>query len=83
MDMYLKIVSPEKVVFEGLVESVAVPGTVCPFVILKNHAPIISSLTEGNVDYVAEDGKHSIQITGGFVEVQKNQVRLAVETKQN
>ena len=79
MDMYLKIVSPEKVVFEGGVESVSVPGTVCPFVILKNHAPIISSLVEGNVSYVAEDGKHSISITGGFVEVQKNEVRLCVE----
>ena len=79
MDMYLKIVSPEKVVFEGGVESVGVPGSTCPFVILKNHAPIISSLTEGNVDYVAEDGRHSIKITGGFVEVQKNEVRLCVE----
>ena len=79
MDMYLKIVSPEKVVFEGGVDSVGVPGTVCPFVILKNHAPIISSLVEGVVSYVSEDGEHSIKIAGGFVEVQKNEIRLAVE----
>ena len=40
----LKIVSPEKIEFEGDVERVIVPGTVGSFEILLNHAPIISSL---------------------------------------
>lgn len=40
----LKIVSTEKVVFTGDVESVTVPGTLGEFEILVNHAPIISSL---------------------------------------
>ena len=40
----LKIVSPERIEFEGQVESVLVPGTMGQFEILTNHAPIISSL---------------------------------------
>ena len=40
----LKIVSPEKIEFDGEVQSVLVPGTLGSFEILQNHAPIISSL---------------------------------------
>ena len=71
----LKIVSPERIEFTGEVESVKVPGTQGCFEILKDHAPIISTLGQGIVEY---DGKQ-LPILGGFVEVQKNQVSLCVE----
>ena len=38
----LKIVSPERVEFDGEVESVLVPGTLGSFEILQDHAPIVS-----------------------------------------
>ena len=41
----LKIVSPQKIEFEGDVQSVLVPGVLGQFEILTNHAPIISALT--------------------------------------
>ncbi len=71
----LKIVSPERIEFTGEVEMVKVPGTQGSFEILKDHAPIISTLGEGIVEY---DGQQ-LPILGGFVEVQKNQVSLCVE----
>ncbi len=71
----LKIVTPEKVEFEGTAEQVIVPGAQGQFEILTNHAPIISTLQKGTVLY---DGKE-LQIQGGFVEVQKNEVSLCVE----
>ena len=77
--LQLKIVSPEKIEFDGAVESVLVPGTIGQFEILTGHAPIISSLGEGQVVYTAPDGKHTIDICGGFVEVQKNKVSLCIE----
>ena len=76
----LKIVSPERIEFEGDVESVLVPGTVGQFQILTNHAPIISSLEKGRVVYALPGGeKKELDIAGGFVEVQKNVVSLCVE----
>ena len=47
----LKIVSPERVEYTGEVESVKVPGTQGNFEILTDHAPIISSLQKGVVEY--------------------------------
>ena len=75
----LKIVSPERVEFEGEVESVKVPGMMGNFEILNNHAPIISSLKKGIVEY---DGKQ-LPVTGGFVAVQKNEVSVCVEIEEN
>ncbi|MBQ7716981.1 MAG: ATP synthase F1 subunit epsilon [Prevotella sp.] len=77
--LQLKIVSPEKIEFDGVVESVLVPGTMGQFEILTDHAPIISTLQRGVVEYVIDEGKISLEIQGGFVEVQKNVVSLCVE----
>ena len=73
--LQLKIVSPERIEFTGEVESVKVPGTQGNFEILKDHAPLISTLTKGVVEY---DGQQ-LPILGGFIEVQKNMVSLCVE----
>ncbi len=75
----LKIVSPEKIVYQGDVESVLVPGTKGSFEILNDHAPIISSLSEGTVEYSTKEGKKQFNIHSGFVEVKKNEVSLCVE----
>ena len=75
----LKIVSPESVAYNGEVESVKVPGLLGNFEILTNHAPIISALQKGIVEYVNSEGRHQMEINGGFVEVQKNIVSLCVE----
>ena len=75
----LKIVSPEKIVFDGEVESVLVPRTLGSFEILNDHAPIISSLEIGKVEYTTKEGKQVMNIQGGFVECKKNEVSLCVE----
>ncbi|MBQ6204236.1 MAG: hypothetical protein IJK46_09110 [Prevotella sp.] len=73
--LQLKIVSPEKIEFTGEVESVKVPGTQGNFEILSGHAPIISTLQKGVVEY---DGVQ-LPILGGVVEVQKGVVSLCIE----
>ena len=53
----LKIISPEKRIFDGEVNRVTVPGTLGEFEILVNHAPIISSLESGKVSYEIATGE--------------------------
>ena len=75
----LKIVSPEKIIFSGEVDSVLVPGTLGEFEILTDHAPIISTLDAGRVVYSVKGTTKELHIDGGFVEVKKNDVSLCVE----
>lgn len=75
----LKIISPEKVIFDGEVESLKVPGIQGGFEILNNHAPIISSLVKGDVEYKGKGESEKLSIIGGFVEVKKNDISLCVE----
>lgn len=82
MSLKLKIVSPEKVEFSGDAEIVKVPGLMGIFEILSNHAPIISALQSGIVEFVTNEGRKELAITGGFVEVQKNEVNICVEKAQ-
>ena len=79
----LKIVSPERIEFNGEVESVLVPGSQGQFEILNDHAPIISTLEKGVVEYGLPKGqKVQLDILGGFVEVQQNVVSLCVEVNE-
>lgn len=77
--MKVTVVSPERIVFSGEVDSVAVPGAKGRFEILNNHAPIVSALTVGKV---VCSGKETLEldILGGFVEVARNEVSVCVET---
>ena len=79
MSLKLKIVSPEKVEFDDYVESVKVPGVMGSFEILDNHAPITTVLQSGVVEYATKCDRQQLPVSGGFVEVHKNEVCLCVE----
>ncbi len=75
----LRIISPEKILYEGDASLVKVPGVSGEFEILDNHAPIISALQSGTVEVEGNGKRRAFTIMGGFVEVHKNMVDLCVE----
>ncbi len=79
MDIVLKIFSPEGMLVDAKVSGVEFPGTQGRFTVLRNHAPIISSLEKGEIFYTTEDGKKSLSVTSGFVKVNANEVSACVE----
>ncbi|WP_299548341.1 hypothetical protein [Seonamhaeicola sp.] len=86
--MYLEIVSPEATLFSGEVESVAVPGVNGEFQMLKDHAPIVSLLKEGQVKIIGDvtldeeveskftksDNGFWLAINSGTIEMNDNKV---------
>ena len=73
--MKLEIYTPDQTVFEGEINSVTVPGTSGAFEVLKDHAPIISTLESGKVIVRTADKQvNTYQIKGGVVEVMQNKV---------
>jgi F-type H+-transporting ATPase subunit epsilon len=57
-DMKITVLTPDKEVFEGTIVSVKVPGVKGQFQVLKNHAPIVSALEEGQVEIVTAEGEY-------------------------
>ncbi len=81
--MELIVLTPEKKIFEGEIKSVKVPGSGGEFEILKDHAPIVASLSSGKVRVLTEKGETKLfSIEQGFVEVLKNEVALLVQGVQ-
>ena len=72
--MHLEIITPDKKVFDGEATIVTFPGSDGSFQVMNNHAPLISLLKEGIVVYKTKDSKKQVKITGGVVEVLKNNV---------
>ena len=78
--MNITVLTPDKEVFKGAITSVKVPGTGGQFQILKNHAPIVSSLSKGGITIVKDGGEKMIfTIEKGFIEVLNNEVSLLVQ----
>lgn len=78
--MYLEIITPDRKVFEGYVDAATFPGTKGSFQVLRNHAPLISSLTEGTLKYRNEKEEATIRISGGVVEVLNNNITALIES---
>ena len=78
--MNITVLTPDKEIFKGEITSVKVPGTGGQFQVLKNHAPIVSSLSNGKIAIVkADGGKLNFSIEKGFIEVLKNEISLLVQ----
>lgn len=82
--MDLKILSPQKELFSGKIQLVKVPGADGEFEIMNNHAPIVSSLSEGEIKVIDETGKPVFfAVTGGLIEVSENVATILAVTSGN
>lgn len=73
--MLVEIITPDSKLFDGEVSSITLPGTKGRFEILNNHAPIISTLTAGEITISSDKGqKESFEIHGGVIEMQNNKI---------
>ncbi|WP_162341085.1 MULTISPECIES: ATP synthase F1 subunit epsilon [Cyclobacterium] len=77
--MHLEIITPDKKIFEGEVSEATFPGANGSFQILKNHAAIVSALEKGAVSYTSNEGKKSLIVDGGVVEVNDNKIIVLAE----
>ncbi|MBI5008448.1 MAG: ATP synthase F1 subunit epsilon [Bacteroidia bacterium] len=79
--MKIEIITPDRKVFEGEIKSVRVPGKNGSFQVLKDHAPIVSTLDNGPVIMVDLDGNESVyEINGGVIEVKANKIILLADS---
>ena len=78
--MHLNIITHNKNIFEGAIHTITLPGINGSFQVLPGHAPLITTLTSGQIVYTHENEKSELPIDEGIISVHDNQVTLLVET---
>jgi F-type H+-transporting ATPase subunit epsilon len=68
----LKIVTPERLILEEMVDGVTLPTTEGEITVLPDHVPLIAGLASGDV-VALSGGEHiPMAVVGGFIEVKKD-----------
>ena len=75
----LVVLTPQKTLLEAYVDKVTLPASKGQFMVLYNHAPVITSLEEGKLIYETDQKQEVIEILGGFAEVDENVVTVCAE----
>ena len=78
-NIHLIIYSPERTILEKMVCKVSLPGTKGRFMVLNDHAPLISSLEQGRITFVSSGVEENVDIQSGFVEIAFNKIIACVE----
>ena len=79
MALTLKIIVPEKTVFEGEVTSVILPTALGEIEILEGHLPIIGILEPGTVFYKESGNMIPMAIDTGFFRLRGSELLLLTE----
>ncbi|MGE8504856.1 F0F1 ATP synthase subunit epsilon [Pseudomonas berkeleyensis] len=83
MTVHCDIVSAESEIFSGLVEMVIAHGNLGDLGIAPGHAPLITDLKPGPIRLIKQGGEAEVfYISGGFLEVQPNMVKVLADTVQ-
>jgi len=81
MPLHFELVTPEKLVRSEDVYMVTVPGSEGDFGVLENHAPLVSTLRDGELLVFPTQGATpaSIRVEGGFAEVNERGLTILAE----
>lgn len=78
-NIQLVVLTPEKTVLDVKVSKVTLPASKGQFMVLYNHAPVITSLEDGLIIYESGGVLAKLSILGGFAEVNENVVTICAE----
>ena len=78
-NIQLVVLTPEKTVLDVKVSKVTLPASKGQFMVLYNHAPVITSLEDGLIIYESGGALAKLSILGGFAEVYENVVTICAE----
>ena len=82
MPIQVDIITQERIVFSGQVDSVNLPGAEGRMGVLPNHSPLLTTLDFGEV-YIRREGvEEYFAIGGGFVEIQPDHVTILADSAE-
>lgn len=80
--LHFELVTPAKLLRSEDVHMVVVPGTEGDFGVLEGHAPLMSTVRDGELQVFKTAGgtPETIAIQGGFAEVSENGLTVLAES---
>ncbi len=75
----IEIATPEKLVLNQAADYAEIPGKDGYMGILPGHAALLSELGEGELSYTLSGKTEKLKITGGYVEVRDDHVRVLAD----
>jgi F-type H+-transporting ATPase subunit epsilon len=78
MTLTVKVISPDQTILDTVAEEVILPSTSGQLGILTDHAPLISALETGVLRFRKDKAWSAIALTGGFAEVEENEITVLV-----
>jgi F-type H+-transporting ATPase subunit epsilon len=75
----IDIATPEKLILETRADSAQIPGKDGYMGILPGHAALLSELGEGTLSVTSGGQTRNFAITGGYVEVRDDHVRVLAD----
>ena len=82
MALHFELVTPEKLVRSEDVHMVVVPGSEGDFGVLQGHAPLMSTVRDGNIEIYKNsmsEVPETIRVEGGFAEVNERGLTVLAE----
>ena len=80
MTLTVKVIAPDRTILDTAAEEVILPSASGQLGILTDHAPLISALETGVLRYRKDKAWAAIALTGGFAEVEENEVTVLVRS---
>lgn len=78
MPLTVRVIAPDKTVWDSSAEEVILPSTTGQLGILTGHAPLLTALETGVLRVRSDKNWVPIAVMGGFAEVEKNEVTVLV-----
>ncbi|NJN29209.1 MAG: F0F1 ATP synthase subunit epsilon [Synechococcales cyanobacterium RM1_1_8] len=78
MALTVRVIAPDKTVWDAEAEEVILPSTTGQLGILSGHAPLLSALDTGVMRVRVGKDWNAIAVMGGFAEVDANEVTVLV-----
>ena len=76
MSLNVRVITPDKVVWDAMAEELILPSSTGQIGILTDHAPLLTALDIGVMRLKSEAGWSSIVLMEGFAEVEDNKVTI-------
>jgi F-type H+-transporting ATPase subunit epsilon len=77
--MQLKVITPEKIIFDDQADELILPTTNGEIAVLPQHVDLLTEITSGEMIIKAKGKNHHIAVTGGFLQIDKGSLSVLAE----